>query len=112
MTVYVDSMNYHKGRMVMCHMIADSFDELHAMADAIGLERAWFQAGRIPHYDVSLSKKRLAIENGAIEVTAKELVNISHQKYPPSAESNERFLRALNTLFSEVEAETSEEDTP
>jgi len=61
-------MNAPYGRMVMCHMLADTLDELHAMADRIGVARRWFQDHRTPHYDVCASKKALAIQFGAIEI--------------------------------------------
>lgn len=70
MSVYVDKAKNSYGRMVMSHMIADTLDELHAMADALGLQRAWFQAAppaSFPHYDVSKTKRARAIELGAIE---------------------------------------------
>jgi hypothetical protein len=74
MTVYVDDMYRHPmGRfrsMKMSHMIADSEDELHAMADRLGLKRAWFQGD---HYDVSLGVRKRAIALGAIPVTLRQL---------------------------------------
>lgn len=74
MPVYVDAMvDYGKriGRAGprWCHMIADSLDELHAMADAIGMKRDWFQrASRTPHYDLgSVDMRKRAVLEGAIE---------------------------------------------
>lgn len=69
MTVYVDSMKAKYGRMVMCHMIADTEEELHKMAKRIGVARKWYQDN---HYDICLSKKRLAISFGAKEITWKQ----------------------------------------
>lgn len=69
MTVYVDNMRAKFGRMVMCHMIAMSEAELHDMADRIGIQRKWYQGD---HYDISLSKRALAVENGAVEITMKQ----------------------------------------
>jgi len=74
MPVYVDKARNGYGRMIMCHMVADTLDELHAMADAIGVKRKWFQPESRPHYDICQSKRRLAIWNGAIEIGRKELV--------------------------------------
>lgn len=69
MTVYVDDAKIHFRGCLMCHMFADSLEELHAMAQAIGLKRSWFQKGdTLAHYDVSLSKRKLAEERGAVRV--------------------------------------------
>lgn len=77
MSVYVDHAKNGYGRMVMSHMIADTLDELHAMADAIGVQRRWFQTAppaSFPHYDIAQTKRALAVEHGAIEVDARTLV--------------------------------------
>ena len=75
MSVYVDDMRAPYGRMIMCHMIADTVDELLRMADFIGVRRKWLQTkGRITHFDVCRAKKRLAIEAGAIELDRREYV--------------------------------------
>jgi len=75
MAVYVDDMRAPFGRMIMCHMIADTEEELHAMAEKIGMQRRWHQYPNTPksHYDISLQKRALAVAHGAIEVTMKEL---------------------------------------
>lgn len=70
MTVYVDNMRAPYGRMLMCHMIADADDELHAMAACVGIARRWFQGD---HYDICLAKRALAIKAGAVEVTMRQL---------------------------------------
>ncbi len=70
MSVYVDQAIWGFGRMVMCHMIADTPDELHAMADRIGVARRWFQEppkASFWHYDIAKSKRALAISAGAVE---------------------------------------------
>lgn len=70
MSVYVDDMRAAFGRMVMCHMIADTEDELHSMADDIGVLRKWYQGD---HYDICLAKRKLAVSKGAIPVSRMEL---------------------------------------
>lgn len=75
MTVYVDNMRAKFGQMIMCHMIADSTEELFAMADKIGVKRKWIQkAGtRFEHFDICLSKRVKAILGGAVEITRFDL---------------------------------------
>ena len=71
MAVYVDDMRAGYGRMVMCHMLADSTEELMAMADRIGVQRKWLQYPGTPreHFDIALSKRAEAVKNGAQEIT-------------------------------------------
>lgn len=76
MAVYVDKGQIGYGRMKMCHMLADSVDELHAMAARIGIKRKWFQNHGTPHYDICQAKKRLAIEAGAIECDRAKVVEL------------------------------------
>lgn len=75
MTVYVDFAFIKYRRMLMSHMIADTVDELHAMADRIGISRRWFQSrASMPHYDVCKSKRVLAVAAGARECHRREFV--------------------------------------
>lgn len=69
--VYVDDMRAPFGRMLMCHMVADTPAELFAMADAIGVARRWIQyPGTVGvHFDIALTKRALAVKHGAREVS-------------------------------------------
>ena len=73
MTVYVDDMRRKLGRMIMCHMMADTEAEIHEMADAIELDRRHFQGD---HYDVSLEYRARAVRRGAREITQREMVEV------------------------------------
>lgn len=74
MPVYVDAARHDFGRMKLGHMVADTPEELHNMAELLGLRREWYQRlASWPHYDVSLSKRRLAIHHGAKTLTTREL---------------------------------------
>lgn len=58
-------------------MAADTIDELHGMADILGINRKWFQdKPNKPHYDICKSKKALAIKHGAKLVDDKEILKI------------------------------------
>jgi len=77
MAVYVDDMRANFGNMIMCHMIADTLDELNEMADRIGVNRKWLQKTSHIHYDIALSKKKLAISYGAQEITWRQMAMMS-----------------------------------
>ena len=77
MAVFVDTMKapykpaHAPGRTyVMSHMIADSEEELHAMAEKIGVARRWFQGD---HYDITQSRKALAVKYGAQLISLRQL---------------------------------------
>lgn len=76
--VYVDAAIWSYGRMKMCHMLADSVEDLHLMADKIGVARKWFQNDRYPHYDICKSKRELAISLGAIEIDRYKFVELAN----------------------------------
>lgn len=82
MSVYVDPARYPFSRMTMCHMIADSSEELLAMADAIGVARKWLQKAGQPdeHFDVCKSKRAEAVRLGAVEVSSRDLVLVIRSK--------------------------------
>jgi len=56
------------------HMLADDVDELHAFAASIGLKREWFQRGSTPHYDLTATRHKRALELGAIRLDRRSLV--------------------------------------
>lgn len=96
MAVYVDDMQAAFGRMKMCHMIADTTEELLVMADRIGVARKWLQKRGTyhEHFDIALSKRALAVKAGAIEITRRKLFEIIQTRraagcvakaFPPSS---------------------------
>lgn len=82
MTVYVDDVfiraDVPNGAKtvhgVWCHMTADSTSELNEMAERIGLRKSWIQhAGTWKeHYDLTRTKRALAIRYGAVQVSGRE----------------------------------------
>lgn len=61
----------------MSHMAADSLDELHEMAEKIGVATKHFQNKKDkPHYDICQQKKTKAIQFGAIEVDDRKIIEL------------------------------------
>lgn len=106
MSVYVDAPIWGYGRMVMCHMLADTREELDAMADAIGVQRKWIQHPGTPkeHYDVCKSKRAKAVELGAIELDVREMAAVMKRK--------RELVASLAAPSPEPAPSTQREETP
>ena len=66
----------------MCHMFSPDLEELHTMADLIGIKRRWFQdplTMRVswPHYDIDEIRRSLAVSFGAIECDKYQTVAVA-----------------------------------
>lgn len=70
MAVHVDDMKAPFGRLIMCHMVAETDRELRDMAAKIGVNQRWHQGD---HFDICQSKRALAIKHGAVEITQRQL---------------------------------------
>lgn len=91
MAVYVDDVEHNFGRMKMCHMWADTHDELIDMADTIGVQLKWLQQppkASWVHFDIAKSKKAVAIQNGAILT----------DKYGPVYHTNQEMRERIATV--------------
>ncbi|MBP1851896.1 DUF4031 domain-containing protein [Rhizobium halophytocola] len=80
--VYVDDMQAPFRGMIMCHMVADTSEELLEMADRIGMAHRWIQWGGTyrEHFDISLERRQMAVEAGAVEISRLALGRIIRSK--------------------------------
>ncbi len=103
MAVYVDKTRNRLGRMITCHMLADTLDELHGMADRIGARRGWFQVSRsgVPHYDIPLFRRTAAVKLGALEIGRKKTVEIMRRTRMPRDLPEESVTASRETDTSE-----------
>jgi hypothetical protein len=74
MACYVDTVRSYPDAgfrfTEFCHLLADERQELHLMADALGVPRRFFQDHRWRwHYDLPEHLRVRAVELGAVEVT-------------------------------------------
>lgn len=101
--VYVDNMNAPYGDMIMCHMVADSSEELLAMVDKIGVQRKWIQypGTKHEHFDICLSKKKKAIKAGAKEISILELGYMLDKPETLDPDPREMDMAELVTYFKE-----------
>jgi hypothetical protein len=52
-----------------------SIENLHSMAEDLGIKRCWFHSGKLPHYDIP--KRRIGEITARCEVvTTKEIIKI------------------------------------
>ena len=74
MTVYIDPPIWPGHGRFWSHLISDnSYEELHAFAEALGLPRRAFERD---HYDVIADRYRVAVQAGAQPVSSREIVRL------------------------------------
>ena len=72
MGLLVDGAHWPWRDRMWCHLVSDtSLDELHAFADWIGVPRRAFGGD---HYDIPDEMRPLAIAEGALPVSSREVV--------------------------------------
>lgn len=79
MTVYVDPLVHYGWIMYgenvkSCHMIADTEKELVEFGKSIGLKEDWLQPKSFTHFDLVESKRKKAIEAGAVDLPIGDFV--------------------------------------
>lgn len=115
MPVYVDPAQHPFGRMIMCHMWADTDAELLDMADKIGVARKWIQghptlshgkhrSASWVHFDIAKGKRAIAVAAGAIET----------DRYGPALHTarlrgNEKMIATIENLRARRRGETNSE---
>ncbi len=85
MTVYVDQLRpvpaYAPPPLLraglVCHMMADTDDELEDMAGRIGMRKSWRHGD---HYDLTPARRSLAMRYGAVEVNGRSLAELRRRK--------------------------------
>lgn len=85
MTVYVDNARLPFRGMLMSHMLADTDDELRAMAQVVGLHDRWHQGD---HFDINQDMRSIALANGAKQITQREAVLI-RRKFRQTKDSSQ-----------------------
>jgi len=76
MALLVDPAIWPWRGMLFCHLVSDeSLEELHAFARWIGAPTRAFGGD---HYDIGEFTREIAIEEGAREVTSRELLRALH----------------------------------
>jgi len=86
-TIFVDALLARVARKgwrlgPSCHLftLPGWEDDLHELAASIGLKRGWFQDQAVmPHYDLTGSRRELAVRRGAVELGRAETVKIIRQ---------------------------------
>lgn len=96
MPVYVDKARHPYGRMLMSHMVADTTDELTAMAQAIGIDPKHRQHPDTyrEHFDVCQQSRAKAIALGAHVIEQWQLGFILASKQARSNPNRVRYHRA------------------
>ena len=73
-------MEYYSDNMRHLICVPYSIENLHRMANALGLKRNWFHSGKYPHYDIP--KRRIKeIQAKTIIISPKKLLTLIKALY-------------------------------
>ncbi len=81
-SIFIDPLINHGWRLgPSCHCfvkVGTDLKLLHEFAGRIGMKRRWFQtpAGKLPHYDLTKSRRAAAVRAGAVELSREDAVAI------------------------------------
>jgi len=94
MAVYIDSFNAPFRGMIMCHMVADTTEELLEMARKVGLNKKWIQDAGTPreHFDICLAKKKQALQLGALQISLRQLAEFLLKREAAAKEAADNHL--------------------
>lgn len=79
MSLYVDPAVWQWRAIRWCHLLADDPHELHEFARRLDIPRRAFQDKRLPHYDLPEPTRWRAVDLGALEVSAREIVLVARR---------------------------------
>jgi len=85
MALLVDGAHWPWRGRLWCHLVSDeSFDELHAFAQWLGVPERAFQGD---HYDIPEELREVAVAEGAREVSSRDVVRALYKagmRIPPA----------------------------
>lgn len=84
--IYVDAPTWkkHGGRKLYSHMVADTYEELHAFAIQIGVKPHFFHRTKNPHYDITADQYAVAIQAGAVSVDTRTIIRVARKASEPT----------------------------
>jgi hypothetical protein len=82
MAVYVDNAMIPFRGMQMNHMLADTLEELLAMATRLNTDHRWLQkpGTHQEHFDICARRRELAISYGAVAITYREAGRMTYRR--------------------------------
>lgn len=79
--IYVDAPTWkkHGGRKLYSHMVADTYEELHAFAAQIGVKPHFFHRAKNKHYDITTEQQQAAVLAGALLVDTRTIIRVARK---------------------------------